>query len=143
MDWNVYFMQGIELLFLGIGSYFDLKNRELPVKLFVVFGILGIFANGILEYQSVKGMFAGIVPGILFLGLAKVTKEKIGYGDGIGFCVLGIYEGIRGVFAVLFPAFCLCACYGLWKMLVFKQGLGDTMPLFPFLFLALVGVIVW
>ena len=27
MDWVLYYAQGIELLYLGIGSYLDMKNR--------------------------------------------------------------------------------------------------------------------
>ena len=38
MDWA-------EFVFLGIGTYFDIKDRELPVKFFILFGIVGIGMN--------------------------------------------------------------------------------------------------
>ena len=32
----------VEFLFLSVGSYFDLKNREIPVNYLLIFGVLGM-----------------------------------------------------------------------------------------------------
>lgn len=142
MDWKVYVIQGMELLFLGIGSYFDLKNRELPVRLFGIFGVLGLVFQMIFKVQSAGNIVMGVCFGCFFLLVGKATQEAIGYGDGLGFCVLAIFEGIRGLFFLAFGAFCMSAVYGVWKMLILKQGVRDTMAFYPFLLLAWMGVIV-
>ena len=40
--WQQYFLLAAELCFLGIGSYFDIKNKEIPL---VFFAGLGFFAQ--------------------------------------------------------------------------------------------------
>lgn len=141
MNWGMCFVQGIELLFLGIGSWFDMKTRELPTVLFLIFGFLSAACNIFFAYQKVSELLGGFAVGLLFFVIGKVTKEAVGYGDGAGLCILGIFEGFQGVFSIAFAAFCLSACYGLCKMLFFKKSLYDTLPFYPFLFLALIGVI--
>lgn len=142
MNWEHYFIQGFELIFLGVGSYFDMKNRELPIEFLGAFAIFGIVCNVIWKYQSLKSIVIGCSIGILFLLIGKVTNEAIGYGDGVGLCILGIFEGWEGFIPIAFGAFCLSAVYGLWKIIGFKQCLNDTMPFYPFLFMSLVGVII-
>ncbi len=141
MDWTVYYAQGLELLYLGIGSYLDMKNKELPVKFFVAFGMAGILYNKIYHYQSIASMVLGVCTGCIFLIIGWITKEAIGYGDGLGVLVLGIMEGAKGILPVLFAAFCLSGVYGLWRMFVMKGTREDTIPFFPFLFIGFIGVI--
>lgn len=142
MNWESYFVQGFELVFLGMGSYFDIKNRELPVTFLGIFASLGITCNVLWKYQSLKSILIGCGIGIIFLMIGKATGEAIGYGDGVGLCILGIFEGWKGLIPVVFGAFCLSGVYGLWRMIGYKQCLKDTMPFYPFLFIALIGIIV-
>ena len=139
MDWTTYYAQGMELLFLGIGSYLDIKSRELPMLFFIVFGAAGIFYNQIYHYQSISSMVAGGCIGVLFLLISWLTKEEIGYGDGLGIIVLGVMEGGAGILPILFAAFFLSGMYGLWKMIGLKDGRETAIPFFPFLFIGLIG----
>ena len=43
MNWEIYIVQGMELLFLWIASYEDLKTREISMKWFAIFGMLQSF----------------------------------------------------------------------------------------------------
>ncbi len=141
MDWNVYFLQGIELLFLGIGAYYDLKNKELPMSFLMIFLMISLFCNIILQYQSLSDFLIGGSIGSVFLGAGWLTKEEIGYGDGIGIVILGIMKGWKGLIPVIFTAFLLSGIYGLWRLIGFKEPGNSTMPFFPFLFIASIGVI--
>lgn len=141
MDWERYFIQGMELLFFGIGSCFDIKSRELPLEFLGAFGLSGVICNVLWKYQSLENMIIGCLLGGTFLFVGWVTKEAIGYGDGIGLVILGIFEGWQGMIPIVFGAFLLSGIYGLWKIIGLKESGSDTMPFFPFLFLALIGVI--
>lgn len=142
MEWNLYFVQGLELLFLGIGTYFDIRDRELPVKFLAVFTALGIVCNLLWKYQSMENAAAGVCIGGIFLITGWITEEAIGYGDGIGLVILGIFGGFRGMLPIVITAFLLSAVYGLWRMIGCGQSLGETMPFYPFLLFALMGVII-
>lgn len=141
MDWKIYFAQGIELLFLGIGTYYDIKDQELPLRFLITFLLIGLSCNIILQYQSVSDLVIGGSIGSVFLVVGWMTKEEIGYGDGIGLMVLGILAGWKQLIPIIFAAFLLSGIYGLWKVIGLKASRSSTIPFFPFLFIAAVGVI--
>lgn len=142
MDWEQYFIQGLELLFLGLGTYFDVKSRELPLAFLTAFGLLGVACNIIWKYQSLKEVLIGCCIGGIFLVVGWLTKEAVGYGDGLSLVILGVFEGFSGMIPIVFGAFLLSGVYGLWRIIGLGEAASDTMPFFPFLFLALIGVIV-
>ena len=133
MDW-------VEFVFLGIGTYFDIKDRELPVKFFIFFGIMGIGMNLVGRYQSFQEVLIGGCMGGVFLAVGWITKEAIGYGDGWGLVILGILKGWQELIPIVFGAFLLGGIYGLWKLIVVRASRYETMPFYPFLLAASVGV---
>ena len=64
----------ISLLYLKIGAGVAL-----------MFLLWGIGNQGI----KIMDILVSCLPGILFLSLAKLTKEKIGEGDGLLFLIIG------------------------------------------------------
>ena len=84
MDWEQYYIQGLELLYLGTGTYLDVKDRELPVSFLLFFIAAAIFCNVFWSYQSFTEMFAGSIVGGVFLVIGWLSREAIGYGDGKG-----------------------------------------------------------
>lgn len=141
MGWQKSFLYGIEFLFLGLGSYFDLKSRELPLKFLAVFGMFGIFLNLIWKYQTFEQVFGSLLIGGLFLLIGKMTKEAIGYGDGLCFMILGIFEGWKTMIGILAAAFFFSGIYGIWKILCHGGKTSDAMPFLPFLLLAQIGAL--
>lgn len=141
MEWEQYLIQGVELLYLGIGTYFDIKTRELPPAFLAVFGVLGVLCNLLWSYQSLRSLLFGGCIGGIFLVIGRLTGEAIGYGDGLCMMVLGIFEGVRGMVPIILASFLLSGGYGLLRMIGFGETGKDTIPFLPFLFLALMGVI--
>ena len=140
MDWENYLVEGIELIFLGMGCYYDMKYKELPYRFLMLFLMMSVACNLILRYQDFVTWFIGGGIGSVFLGTGWLTKEKIGYGDGIGLMILGVLKGWKGLIPVVFLAFVLSGIYGLWKLIGLKESVNSTMPFFPFLLLASIGV---
>ena len=141
MDWKLCFIQGVELIFLGIGSYYDVKDQELSTRFLLIFLLISIIGNLILRYQNLSDWLTGGCIGCVFLGVGWLTKEKIGYGDGIGLVTLGILKGWRGLMPMMFMAFLLSGIYGVWKLIGLKESGDSTMPFFPFLLITSVGMI--
>lgn len=140
MDWTSYVIQGIELLFFSIGTYFDIKEKTLPIPFLLFFGLLGIglhLTGGFLSWQE---MISGVVVGVLFLILGWITKEAIGYGDGITILIFGIYEGVPEMLPVVISAFFLSGIWGIFTLIRFRRQLDISMPFLPFLLLAYIGV---
>lgn len=141
MGWQKSFLHGIEFLFLGLGSCYDIKSRELPLGFLIVFGAFGIFLNLFWKYQSFELVLGSLLIGGLFLIIGKVSKEAIGYGDGLCFMVLGIFEGWKIMSGILAAAFFFSGIYGIWKILCRGGKAKDTMPFLPFLLLAQIGAL--
>ena len=130
----------VEFLFLSIGSYFDLKNREIPANYLAIFGVLGIVGNVIWKYQPILEVLAGGCIGGVFLAIGWMTKEAIGYGDGWALVILGIMKGWHELIPVVFGAFLLSGVYGIWRLIGLKASRDEDMPFYPFLLIAFVGV---
>lgn len=140
MDWKLYVIQGMELLFLGIGSCMDLKDQMLSVKFLSIFAIAGVLCNLLFSYQSRSELLSGLLIGAAVLLIGKFTEEAIGYGDGLTILILGIFEGGYQMFPVLFGAFLTAGIYGIFRIVFFHKSIKDSIPFLPFLFLAFVGV---
>lgn len=139
MNGSVCFIEGVELLFLGIGSYFDLKNQKIPIWFLMVAGVLAVFVNILFDYQDLFMILCGICVGGLLLIAGWISKEEIGYGDGIGVLVLGIFEGGLELLSILLIAFLLSSIWGVLKVIVFRKSRKEMMPFFPFLLISFLG----
>lgn len=140
MEWHQYFLQGTEVLFLGLGTYFDIKDQEIPLTFLLVFGGLAIIYNVVWKYQTLQNVLIGICIGGLFLFVGWLTQEAIGYGDGLGLVILGLFEGWQGMIPIVFGAFLLSGVYGIWRLIGLQKSRNDAMPFFPFLLIARMGV---
>ncbi len=141
MEWQSYFLPGMEFLFLGLGSWFDVRNQRIPVSFLMIFGILGVAGNMIVQYQHFSDILPGVGIGLMFLWIGWITKEAIGYADGFGMIVLAIFAGWRRMLPVVCGGFLLSGFYGIYRMICSKGDYEDTMPFFPFLLLALMGMV--
>lgn len=80
------------LVVLIIGSAYDIKSYSLPMGLVLVGlsgGLIGwIYAICVGAYSWWEVLFS-LLPGGMFIGLAFLTGEEIGYGDGMLLLMLG------------------------------------------------------
>lgn len=121
---------GVFLLIEGIR---DLQKHKVSMITVMIAGILGvIFQFGIIQENGLK-IIGGILIGIVLLLLAKMTREKIGYGDGWIFVVTGIYLGFRGNIYLLLISLFLASLVSIY-LLVFKKANRKTeLPFVSFL----------
>lgn len=134
MEWN------LELLFLIIGTYFDVRNETLPLPFLVIFTGAAILGNMLFPYQRLQEILIGSAVGGTFLFAGWISREAIGYGDGWVLIILGIMKGIHGLIPIVIGAFFLSGVYGLWKLIFLKEERNSTMPFLPFLLMTSLGV---
>ncbi len=139
MDWKLYVIEGIALLFLGIGTYFDMKYKMLPNLYFLFSGMGAVVCNVLLRYQSFREFFGGCLWGGILLLTGYLTKEEVGYGDGLGLLILGAFCGGKRVLLLTMSSFFLSGIWGLWKILWKKKTKKDRIAFYPFLF----GTFLW
>ena len=120
---------------MGVLAGIDFKNKEIPVWFCGLAGAIGI-GFCIMEKRSVDSILFSMIPGISFLFFSKLTKEVIGYGDGIVFLMLAFFLTLSDILSLLMQAFLLAGVVALVLLVVFQRKGKERIPFIPFLFIA-------
>ena len=125
---------GITLGYLAVCSWFDLKERKLPVWLLMIGLMVGaavqILSAAEGEFRVMELLLA-ILPGSVLLGLSRLALMQIGAGDGWMVLGTGIMAG-TAVYLYLEAGFLLMLVPAFWLAVVKKQR-NRELPLAPFL----------
>ena len=109
------------------------RETKLLMPLLLLFLLLfaqNVFADDIPE---------GILTGFLFMGISRLTEEKIGYGDSLLIIVLGTFLGMWKLLILLLGAFGLAAAVSILLMIKRKFTRKSMIPFVPFLTVAYMG----
>lgn len=129
----------VVLGFLFLASYYDIRYRTIPVKLFIVSGVL-IVIYTMSEHRDMFGdCFAGAFIGVVLLLIGRITEESIGYGDGIVFILTGLLFGFRQNTLLLCVSLVVSTVYSVC-LIVCRKGKNQTS--IPFLPCVLIGSII-
>lgn len=116
---------------LGVLAWIDFRRRRIPAALLLAGVIIALI------FGAVRGngwqMLAGGAVGVIFLLVSYITREKIGYGDGIGILGTGIYLGIGNLLSVLLASFFFLGGYAVICMIRGKLKKETSVPFYPFL----------
>lgn len=119
----------------------DLKRKEVSLWILGIGGIILSSLFIITANSNWMDRFLGALVGGALLGISKVTKEQIGIGDGLLFCITGIGIGFWHNISLLLYSLMLAAVFSIF-MLCYKRTLkNQVIPFVPFVFLAYLGVI--
>lgn len=133
MFWKEAAAQTIALIYYFVMAETDLKKHCIPLAFAAagpcVFCLVRIF---LLEPQ-IKDMLTGLIPGALLLVIAKLSRQAIGYGDGIMLISSGILTGFFGAVFMLLVSMLLASAVSVALMII-KKGKGKTqLPFIPFM----------
>lgn len=119
----------------------DIKKKEIPIGIFIILGIIALIDGIFLKDYKFYQMAAGVTPGLLLLGLAKITEQSIGYGDGIVLAEIGCMAGAGGSMIILSGALALAGIFSLGMLVIKKVDKRYRIPFVPFLTVALLAVL--
>ena len=120
----------ILLGYLLAASAGDVRRKTVSLPLALIFGALA----ATIHFFSGDGAawLAGCLPGLFLLGLAYVTRQSVGYGDGVALTVTGLFLGCSAAAAILTTALLLICPFSL-ILLIWKRDRKRTLPFVPFL----------
>ena len=131
------------IVLLVIGSAYDWKYLHLPMWLICL--VLGSGLAGVLfNLHTVNGSWGSVlgamVPGLVLLLLSRLSKEQIGYGDGL--VLLGMGGCMKYIEVMYSFWLALLIVFLVSAILIFFKGVKYNFKL-PFVpFLAISSVIV-
>jgi len=129
-------IMGVYLISL---SYSDMKRRKLSVGVIVLGFLSALVFQAITGIESWRAVAGGILTGFLFMGISRLTEEKIGYGDSLLTIVLGTFLGMWKLLILLLGAFGLAAAVSILLMIKRKFTRKSMIPFVPFLTVAYMG----
>ncbi len=122
--------KGILMGILAGLSVYDLKTKKVPVSVVVLAGIGGIVYRLYMGTKVIV-LLAGLVPGVVLLLLAFLTKESIGIGDGMVLCVIGLLCGWKETVAILGMALVFAAIIAVILLVSKRVGRKTLLPFLP------------
>lgn len=132
MVWKLVKTAGIAL-FLLLCSVQDIKEKKISVKMLVLSGGLFLALSLLFDEISWERRMENMLPGVMALVTAFLTREQVGYGDAVCLVVLGSVVPADILWgAILGGLFLLSACSVLLLMRK-KAGRSTTLPFIPFL----------
>lgn len=119
----------------------DIKMHKVSAYGLLAAGAASICYQWVIGKMDIKLILGGIVVGMLFIVISKVTQEGIGYGDSLGILILGIYLGIWGLLTVVSIAFFLLLCVMIPLLFIKRMSRKCALPFYPFLTIGYLGLL--
>lgn len=120
---------------LVLSSIYDFVKKKIPV---LILGVGGVVAMVATWYRS-PGAYEWVLdmmPGFILLLLAAVSREKIGYGDGLLILVLGLMEGWKSCLIGVVVALFLVSGCSIFLLILKKVTVKTEVAFTPFLLVA-------
>ena len=131
--------EGILLAFLGLNTVSDIKTKKILLWSAGVFGVFGLGYGLVTKDLTLLQAFVALLPGLIFLMISKVTKESMGYGDGIIVLVMGVYISIQKLIGSLVLALIFAAVWSIILVVFFRKKKQEEFPFVPFVLLGYLG----
>ena len=117
---------------LTISSWTDLKWKAVPSWLFLVSG-MGGFLYALIENRGKAYWIYWIFSSATILTICRITKQKIGYGDGLMWSITSLYLEIWKNIKVWMTAFILALLFSGTAFILGKIDRKTEIPFLPFL----------
>lgn len=124
---------GIGILLLA-ACIMDIKSKKISRRMIVLLLLACCAILPFRRYFHILDMLGGMAVGLCIIGLAVISKEQIGKGDGMVIAAVGIAFGARRCFLVLSTA-SFIMCMIAIGILLLKKGTKQTrLPFLPAVF---------
>lgn len=132
-------VNAVVLALLIYESVVDIRRLKINIIPAAVVGVFGLLMNTLVYKRPVWWM-AGLAVGLVLLLAALVSRERIGYGDGIIFLVLGVCVEPESVLWILWLSMLAAGIVGCVGVIRGKRDRKSAMPYIPFVLAAYVAV---
>lgn len=129
------------LLALMTVSISDIRKKEIPVVSLILMSVSLLILRIFVLNTTWEATSGGIVVGVLFFAISRLTREAIGYGDSWVILFLGICLGGVVTIQILFWASFMTSVFSIIKCIRHGWNRKQTLPFLPFLTVAYIGVV--
>lgn len=126
-------------LYLLWGSLQDIKEKKISfiyLRIGAVSSFLFFIKQRIDQDWDLMDVFLSFVPGLIFLFMAKVSKDKIGVGDGWLFLIIAGWCGLEATWGIWYGSLFLSAFFSIAMVVLKKYKMQSQLPFIPFVWVA-------
>lgn len=121
------------IIILGVICVFDIKRKKIPVYMLIILAAAGIISNFTVGEFDIEKRIIAMLPGMILLIVSMITKQQIGYVDGMIILIMGLYIDIDDILSIVLSSFLLSSIAAIILMTVFKKKKNFEMAFSPFL----------
>ena len=121
------------IIILGVICVFDIKRKKIPVYMLIILAAAGIISNFTVGEFDIEKRIIAMLPGMILLIVSMITKQQIGYGNGMIILIMGLYIDIDDILSIVLSSFLLSSIAAIILMTVFKKKKNFEMAFSPFL----------
>lgn len=133
---NSLFLLGLLLI-----TYIDIKYQYIFDEVVIALGALAILATPYIQYGWLERLGAVVAGGLLMLLVAVMSKGMLGGGDIKLVAMLGLWQGLSGLYVCLTVGFVSAAIFALLALVSGRKKMNDTIAFGPYL--ALGAFVYW
>jgi len=129
-------------IYLALLAVIDVKKRKIPLIWLlagIVFVPIGIIDEG---FETLYTHILGLIPGVLSILIAIVSRGQIGMADAVLLTVTGAFLGFGPSICVISVSLLNIAFVAGLMLMAGKLGRKSTLPYVPFLLLGYVITVV-
>lgn len=117
----------------------DLFEKQVHIFICLAGFLAGVVAR-LVGFGDDFTTFYGIIPGVVLLLTSVISREAIGYADGLVMIAIGMTTGIEAGLAILLYSLVFSSVVSLLLLVTKKAGRSTELPFVPFILIAVIGV---
>ena len=132
----------IELLLMAAASVSDIRKKEISMWLILIMAIVSLGGTAWEIYSgrmSIADCAVSLIPAFIMLLISFVSRQGMGYGDGILVLSISMVFGIYRLLVGLSVAFFMTGVLSIVLITIKRAKRNDRLPFIPFI---LVGMVV-
>ena len=124
---------GITIMLLGICTITDVKSKQINLWTIIAGAVATAACLPWMNHLTPGSIIMGVLLGLLLVCISFFTKEQIGMGDSLLFCILGLGHGFSMSAAVLGTSLFLCAVAVMVLLCMGALGKKERIAFTPFI----------
>lgn len=128
-------IETIELvILLGVISIIDVATQKIPIVVLLFMAGVGVVCT-VMEQKAVSSVAIALIPGIVLLAVAFLTKQQIGYGDAVVIILMGLFVTADIICSALVMGLSIAGVLSVIMIAFRKSNLKKQIAFTPFLLL--------
>lgn len=130
-----------QLFLLMLSAFSDIRKKEISLWIVICMAFLSLSDGAIALFngkRTIEDLAICLIPGAVMILLALLSRQSMGYGDGVIILAIGMTFGISKLFVGIAIALFTSGIMSIFLIAIRKAKRNDTFPLVPFIFAGMV-----